>query len=67
MHTKIWWSYVHIKYLLHVQKWTYLALGRPYGWAHAFKQKLSASRVSIASREIIPKNSLYVVKALTLR
>ena len=33
MHTKIWWSYVHIRYLVHVQKWTYLALGWPYGWA----------------------------------
>ena len=37
MHTKIWWSYVHIRYLVHVQKWTYLALGRPYGWALNFK------------------------------
>ena len=39
MHTKIWWSYVHIRYLVHVQKWTYLALGRPYGWALNFKIK----------------------------
>ena len=39
MHTKIWWSYVHIRYLVHVQKWTYLALGRPYGWALNFNQK----------------------------
>ena len=37
MHTKIWWSYVHIRYLVHVQKWTYLALGWPYGWALNFK------------------------------
>ena len=36
MHTKIWWSYVHIRYLVHVQKWTYLALGWPYGWALNF-------------------------------
>ena len=36
MHTKIWWSYVHIRYLVNVQKWTYLALGRPYGWALNF-------------------------------
>ena len=36
MYTKIWWSYVHIRYLVHVQKWTYLALGRPYGWALNF-------------------------------
>ena len=39
MHTKIWWSYVHIRYLVHVQKWTYLALGWPYGWALNFKIK----------------------------
>ena len=38
MHTKIWWSYVHIRYLVHVQKWTYLALGRPYGWALNFNK-----------------------------
>ena len=38
MHTKIWWSYVHIRYLIHVQKWTYLALGWPYGWALNFNQ-----------------------------
>ena len=37
MHTKIWRSYVHIRYLVHVQKWTYLALGWPYGWALNFK------------------------------
>ena len=37
MHTKLWWSYVHIRYLVHVQKWTYLALGWPYGWALNFK------------------------------
>ena len=37
MHTKIWWSYVHIRYLVYVQKWTYLALGWPYGWALNFK------------------------------
>ena len=36
MHTKIWRSYVHIRYLVHVQKWTYLALGWPYGWALNF-------------------------------
>ena len=36
MHTKIWWSYVHIRYLVDVQKWTYLALGWPYGWALNF-------------------------------
>ena len=40
MHTKIWWSYVHIRYLVNVQKWTYLALGRPYGWALNFKYEL---------------------------
>ena len=34
----MWWSYVHIRYLVHVQKWTYLALGWPYGWALNFKQ-----------------------------
>ena len=36
MHTKIWWSYVHIRYLVHVQNWTYLALGWPYGWVLNF-------------------------------
>ena len=40
MHTKIWWSYVHIRYLVHVQKWTYLALGWPYGWALNFKFRI---------------------------
>ena len=39
MHTKIWWSYVHIRYLVHVQKWTYSALGWPYGWALNFNKK----------------------------
>ena len=37
MRTKIWWSYVHIRYLVHMQKWTYWALGWPYGWALNFK------------------------------
>ena len=41
MHTKIWWSYVHIRYLIHVQKWTYLALGWPYGWALNFNVNIS--------------------------
>ena len=46
MHTKIWWSYVHIRYLVHVQKWTYLALGWPYGWALNFKYILSSVFIS---------------------
>ena len=48
MHTKIWWSYVHIRYLVHVQKWTYLALGWPYGWALNFNNRKMNSAWKIA-------------------
>ena len=48
MHTKIWWSYVHIRYLVHVQKWTYLALGWPYGWALNFKVILLNGNMNVS-------------------
>ena len=56
MHTKIWWSYVHIRYLVHVQKWTYLALGWPYGWALNFNYQLHACKISHGPRSMTVTN-----------
>ena len=35
----------NIRYLVHVQKWTYLALGWPYGWALNFNIIISYANV----------------------
>ena len=58
MHTKIWWSYVHIRYLVHVQKWTYLALGWPYGWALNFKCLLAGQIIVLPADDHIARSSM---------
>ena len=64
MHNKIWWSYVHIRYLvLHVQKWTYLGLGWPYGWALNFNIARTHHARTHARKEIAFYHTKYYMHA----